>query len=156
MRYSILVVTLLGAGCARMTWQGDQTLSRDVSSPSDSVLVAAVQALREHGYDARIVGNQTIVTAPKAVPQFTRPVSTAADTLPDSWVVQVNVAPNNVRAGSTLSVSAFLIPRASERASDTTVKRLSVPVTSSQPVLMQEVERIGNWILDATDARKTP
>ena len=156
MRYSMLIFALLGAGCARMSWQGDQTLSRDVASPSDSVLVAAVQALREHGYDARIVGNQTIITSPKAVPQFTRPVSTAADTMPDSWIVQVNVAPNNVRAGTTLSVSAFLVPRASERASDTTTKRLSVPVNSSQPVLMQEVERIGNWIIEATSTRQTP
>lgn len=156
MRYSILLLALVEVGCARMSWQGDQTLSRDIGSPSDSVLVAAVQTLREHGYDARIVGNQTIVTAPKAVPQFTRPVSTAADTLPDSWIVQVNVAPNNVRSGSTVSVSAFLVPRASERATDTTTKRLALPVNSSQPVLMQEVERIGNWIVDATASRKTP
>jgi hypothetical protein len=156
MRYSMLALALLGTACARLTWQGTQTLSRDVSAPSDSVLVAAVQALRDHGYDARIVGNQTIVTAPKAVPQFTRPVSTAADTMPDSWILQVDVQPNQLRAGTTLAVSAFLIPRASQRSADTTQKRLALPVNSSQPVLMQEVERIGNWIVEATAARKTP
>lgn len=156
MRYSMLFLALLGTGCARLSWQGNQTISRDVAAPSDTILIAAVQALREHGYDARIVGNQTIVTAPKAVPQFTRPVSTAADTLPDSWIVQVDVMQNQLRAGSTVAVSAFLVPRASEKSADTTQKRNALPVSSSQPVLMQEVERIGNWIVEATAARKTP
>ena len=156
MRCSILVFALLGTACARLSWTGNQTLSHDVSYPSDSVLVAAVQALREHGYDARIVGNQTIVTTPKAVPQFTRPVSTAADTMPDSWVLQVDVVPNQMRAGTTLSVTAFLVPRAAERGGDSTMKRLTTPVNSTQPTLMQEVERVGNWILDATAARKSP
>jgi len=66
------------------------------------------------------------------------------------------VIQNQLRAGSTVAVSAFLVPRASEKASDTTQKRNALPVSSNQPALMQEVERIGNWIVEATAARKTP
>jgi|SRR5689334_20888660 len=156
MRYTTLVLALLGTACARLSWTGNQTLSRDVAAPSDTILVAAVQALRAHGYDARIVGNQTIVTAPKAVPQYTRPVSTAPDTMPNTWILQVDVIQNQLRAGSTLAVSAFLIPRASEKSTDTTQKRNAVPVNSTNPALMQEVERVGNWIIEATSARRTP
>ena len=155
MRRAIVVLALTATACARMTWQGDRAISRDVSSQPDSLLVAAAQALRDHGYDARIVNNTTIVTAPKQVPQYQRPVSTAADTVPSSWVVEVKVAPNQLRAGSRLQLAAYLVPRIAEMPTDTMTRRPTIPVTSNQPVLFTEVERIGNWIIESAAARRS-
>ena len=155
MRRATVVLALFTAGCASMNWEGNRTLSRDVSQQPDSLLVAAAQALRDHGYDARIVNNTTIVTAPKQVPMYQRPVSTAADTVPSSWFVQVQVKPNQLRAGSRLQLEAYLIPRIAEMPTDTTTKRSAIPVTASQPALFTEVERIGNWIIESAANKKT-
>jgi hypothetical protein len=156
MRRALVFFAVMTAGCARMTWEGNRTLSRDVSAQPDSLLVAAAQALRDHGYDARILNNNTIITAPKQVPQYQRPVSTAADTVPSSWVVQIRVEPNQLRSGSRLQLDAFLVPRISEKATDTLAKRPAIPVTSQQPVLFTEVERIGNWIVETASAKRAP
>jgi len=156
MRPALIAVALLTSACARMTWEGDRMLSRDVSAQPDTLLVAAAQALREHGYDARIINNNTIVTAPKLVPQYQRPVSTAADTVASSWIVQVRVSPNQTRSGSRLQLEAYLVPRISEMPTDTATKRNAIPVTSGQPTLFTEVERIGNWIVESAANKRTP
>lgn len=155
-RVIVVALALSSAACARMTWEGNRTLARDVSAQPDSLLVAAAQALRDHGYDARIVDNSTIVTAPKQVPMYQRPVSTAADTVPSSWFVEVRVTPNQLRAGSRLQLAAYLIPRISEMPTDTTAKRSAIPVTAQQPTLFTEVERIGNWIIETAANKRTP
>jgi len=154
MRRALVVLAVLLAGCARMTWEGNRALSRDVAAQPDSLLIAAAQTLRDHGYDARIINKSTIITAPKQVPQYQRPVSTAADTVPSSWVVQISVSPNQLRAGSRLQLEAFLVPRVSEMPTDTTTKRAAIPQTSDQPVLFTEVQRIGNWIIESAAAKR--
>jgi hypothetical protein len=156
MRRAIVAFIVLTSACAHMSWEGDRTLSRDVSAQPDTLLVAAAQALRDHGYDARIINNTTIVTAPKLVPQYQRPVSTAGDTLANSWFVEVRVAPNQLRSGSRLQLAAYLVPRVSEMPVDTLTKRPAIPVTSGQPTLFTEVERIGNWIVESAANRRTP
>jgi hypothetical protein len=157
MRRTLLAVLALSAACARISWEGNQTLARDVPAVADTLLIAAAEALRAHGYDARIIDNTTIITAPKEVPQYQRPVSTAADTVPSSWVIHVTVEQNTMRAGSRLAVTGFLVPRDSERmVTDTAVMRSSLPVTSRQPQLLSEVERIGNWIVEAAQAKRNP
>lgn len=156
MRRIPLLVLVLAISCARMSWEGDRTLSRDVQAAPDSLMLIAAQTLREHGYDVRMVEDGSIVTAPKAIPQYSRPVSTAPDTMPSKWVLQLRVSPNTIRSGSRLSVTGFLVPRASERATDTTQARATVPVTSDQPELFRELERVGNWIVESVAARRSP
>lgn len=157
MRRTLVAILVLFTACARATWEGNQTLARDVAWQPDSLLLTAAQALREHGYDARIVDNTTIITAPKALPVYERPVSTAADTLPASWVLRVRVEPNAFRAGSRLAVTGFLVPRESERMTDTTITRYTTPISESrEPRLFTEIERVGNWILEAAAARRNP
>lgn len=157
MRRTLVAIVLLSAACARATWEGNQTLARDVAWQPDSLLLTAVQALRDHGYDARIVDDNTIITTPKSLPVYERPVSTAADTAPSSWVLRVQVEPNPFRAGSRLALTGFLVPRESERMTDTTLTRYTTPISETrQPRLFSEVERVGNWILEAAAARRNP
>jgi hypothetical protein len=149
MRRTLVVFALLVAACARMTWEGTQNLSRDVNSSPDALLAAAARALAAHGYTTRTVpANQMVVTVPHVVPEYARDASTGRDTTPDSWVLQVQVKPNSVTAGSTLSVAAFLVPRPSERSSTSVTMTQGVPVTAGQPNLFKEVQRVGNWIVD--------
>lgn len=146
----LIVAVVLAAACNRYGWEGTQELSRPVAAPADSVLYAAARALRAHGYEPRIVNGQMVVTLPKAAPQYTRPVSTNPETDGDTWVIQVQTEPNSFRTGSTIKVAGFILPRASQQPSDSSRRRNMIPVTSSRPELLREVERIGNWILDET------
>lgn len=150
----IVVLAVLLAACNHYGWTGTQELSRPVSAPADTMLYAAARALRAHGYEARIVNGQMVMTLPKAAPQYTRPVSTNPELDGDQWVIQVQTEPNSFRTGSTLKVSAFLLPKASQTPGDSVRQRNAIPVDSSRPELLREVERVGNWIVE--EAAKKP
>lgn len=149
-----LATLALAAACTHPGWDGDQALSRTFSNPADTLVYAAARALTAHGYTPRIVNGKLLVTLPREVPQYARPVSTHPETDPNSWVVEVRVTPESFRAGNTLAVAAYMVPRASSEPTDTTTKRTSVPVTSAQPQLFQEVQRIANWITE--ELQKSP
>lgn len=150
MRRLVVLALLAATACARYSWQGNQELSRSMPAPADSLVYAAARALRAHGYEPRIVNGQLLVTLPHAVPQYTRPVSTNPEMDGDSWVIQVQAVPNTLHAGSTLKVAAFIVPRAAATPADSSVKRQAIPVTDKRPELLRELERVGNWIVDAT------
>lgn len=156
MRRTLTLSLVLLAGCARMYWDGDRTLTHEVPAPADSLLNVAAQTLREHGYEPRLVDSGTIVTVPRRIPQYTPPISTAADSSPDSWVLQVRAMPNVVGTGSRLELTGFLIPRDTLPPSDTTRALATIPVTGDRPELLREVERVGNWILEAWASRQSP
>lgn len=154
MRRLAVVAMLAAAGCAHYGWNGTQELSRSVPAPADSLVYAAARALRAHGYEPRIVNGQLLVTVPHAVPQYTRPVSTNPEMDGDSWVIQVQAEPNNFRAGSTLKVSAFIVPKAAMTASGDSVRqRAAIPVDSRRPDLMREVQRVGDWIVEESSPK---
>lgn len=141
-RLSVLLFLSVTA-CARLDWQGTQSLTRDVPLPVDSLLVTAARALEAHGYHTRIVNGEAVVTLPKAVPGFERDVSTAAG--PERlWVVQVMAATNRTRAGTKLTVAGFLIPHDSGA-----VVQRTIPITAADPELFKQLEVVGNWIVDA-------
>lgn len=154
MRRLAVVAVLAAAGCAHYGWNGTQELSRSVPAPADSLVYAAARALRAHGYEPRIVNGQLLVTVPHAVPQYTRPVSTNPEMDGDTWVIQVQAEPNNFRAGSTLKVSAFIVPKAAMTAGGDSVRqRQAIPVDSRRPDLMREVQRVGDWIVQESNTK---
>lgn len=153
MRRLAVFALLTALGCAHAGWQGDQQLSRSVPAPADSLVYAAARALRAHGYEPRIVNGQLLVTLPHAVPQYTRPVSTNPEMDGDSWVLQVQATPNQLRAGSTLTLSAFIVPKAAASPGDSSVQRKAIPVTADRPELMREVQRVGDWIVSAANSK---
>lgn len=153
-RLAVAAVVAAVAACAHYGWDGTQELSRSLPAPADSLVYAAARALRAHGYEPRIVNGQLLVTVPHAVPQYIRPVSTNPEMDGDSWVIQVQAAPNEFRAGSTLKISAFIVPKAAATASGDSVRqRQAIPVDSSRPDLMREVQRVGDWIVEESNAK---
>ncbi len=153
MRRLAVVVLLAAVGCAHYGWEGNQEISRAMPAPADSLVYAAARALRAHGYEPRIMNGQLLVTLPHAVPQYTRPVSTNPEMDGDSWVLQVQAEPNQLRAGSTLKISAFIVPKAATARSDSARQRQAIPVTSDRPDLMREVQRVGDWIVAESKAK---
>ena len=145
---------LAAAACAHYGWDGTQELSRSMPAPADSLVYAAARALRAHGYEPRIVNGQLLVTMPHAVPQYTRPVSTNPEMDGDSWVIQVQAEPNTLRAGSTIKISAFIVPKAATTTTgDSARQRQAIPVDETRPDLMREVQRVGDWIVQETQPK---
>lgn len=153
-RLGVVAVFAAVAACAHYGWDGNQELSRSMPAPADSLVYVAARALRAHGYEPRIVNGQLLVTMPHPVPQYTRPVSTNPELDGDSWVIQVQAEPNSLRAGSTLKVSAFIVPKAASTTSGDSVRqRQAIPVDSRRPDLMREVQRVGDWIVEESKTK---
>ncbi len=153
-RLGVVAVLAAVAACAHYGWDGTQELSRAIPAPADSLVYAAARALRAHGYEPRIVNGQLLVTMPHAVPQYTRPVSTNPEMDGDSWVIQVQAEPNSLRAGSTLKISAFIVPKAAMTTTGDSVRqRQAIPVDSRRPDLMREVQRVGDWIVQESSTK---
>lgn len=152
MRRFLILFAVLSAACARSTWEGTQGLTRDVQATPDAIMAAASRALGAHGYRTQMVpANHMVVTAPHALPEGVTPTGANRDSLPRSWVIQVQALKNDVVAGSKISVAAFLVPRALEAKTGTSAREgLGIPVTSAEPQLLREVRRVGDWIVDET------
>ncbi len=153
MRHSWFVALVLASACTRAQWQGEQALTRTVVAPTDSVVAAARRALLDHGYTPMSISGNQVVTRPHDVPSFARMVSTAPDTLPQQWVIEVMADSTSIPQRTRLTVAGFLIPRSASRATDTTVTTRGVLVTASDPRLFAEVQRIGNWIVESVTSR---
>lgn len=145
-RVAATAAVLLSSACARSTWMGRDAITRAVPASPNATLVAAARALQAHGYKARIVSGQLVVTLPQPVPQYTREVSTNPETNPQEWVIQVAASDNSLESGTALTVSGYLVPPAT--AGDS-VPRTTTLVTEDQPQLFREVRRVGDWIVDA-------
>ncbi len=151
MRVSLFVAAVLvsASACARATWEGEQALSRTLVAPPDSVAAAARRALVDHGYAPMTVSVNQIVTRPHDVPMFGRTISTAPDTLPQQWVIEVQADSTSIPQRTRLTVVGFLIPRAATTPTDTAVTTRGVLVTADNPRLFAEVQRVGNWIVES-------
>jgi hypothetical protein len=88
-----------------------------------------------------------IVTTPHDAPVYARMVSTAPDTLPQQWVLQIQVVPTAIPNETKLTVAGYLVPPAST-GSDSVTAAHGVLVTASDARMFAEVQRVGNWIVD--------
>lgn len=146
-RVAAAATVVLASACARSTWIGQDALTRAVPSTPDATLAAAAQALAAHGYKPQLVNGQLVVTLPQPVPQYTREVSTNPAGEPQRWIIEVTAAKNDLQAGSALTVMGYLVPPPTPGDSGST--RTATPVTQRDQALFREVQRIGNWIVDA-------
>lgn len=149
MRRSLVVLALLVSACTRPQWQGEQALTRTITVPPTQAMSAASRALRAHGYQPLAMDTLMLATAPHDVPQYVRTLSTAPDTLPQQWVLEVQVAPTMQPNESQLTVAGYLVPRSATTPHDTVTSTRGVLVTSTDPRLFAEVQRVGNWIVEA-------
>lgn len=149
MRRTLIVLAVLVSACTRPQWQGEQALTRTVTVAPARAVAAASQALRSHGYQPLAMDSLMIATAPHDVPQYVRTLSTAPDTLPQQWVLEIQVSPTMQPNESRLTVAGYLVPRSATTPHDTVTSTRGVLVTASDPRLFAEVQRVGNWIVDA-------
>ena len=146
MRRSFNLMALLVCACGRARWEGSQTLSRTVQTSPDSVLAAANRALRGHGYTPILVDSILMVTQPHQVPVYTRNVSTAADSSAQ-WVLQIQVSPAFQATETRITIAAFVVPSSAMASNAASPSSRGVLVTSKDPQLFAEVQRVGNWII---------
>lgn len=143
-----LALTLSAGGCARFLGGGRGDAAQSVPIAVDSTLRVAATQLQHHGYVVTPVGERSIVTAPRAVPDWLG--GQDASMKGRHWFVQVNVAPHYMSRGTRLEVVGFLLPNdASRTGTNTTpVVQNAIQVTEEHK-LYQEVRTIAGWIGDA-------
>jgi hypothetical protein len=144
---SIFVVCAIAllSGCARLPGGGsDRAVEVTVNTGIDSTLRVAATQLQHHGYIVTPAGENRLVTAPRAVPDYL--VGKDAELRNRQWFVQVSADRSAFVRGTRLSVTAFLIP---PTAAGTTAPQVqnAIPVTSDHQ-LWQEVRSIARWIQD--------
>lgn len=148
MRPTLLLAALALSACTTPQWQGDQALTRTITATPTQVAAAAKRALQSHGYQALSMDTLMLATAPHDVPQYARLVSTRPDTLPQQWILEVQVAPTLQANESRVTVAGYLVPRAASTPHDTVITSRGVLITSTDPRLFAEVQRVGNWIVE--------
>ena len=143
-----LALTLSVGGCARMLGGGRGDAVQSVPIAVDSTLRVAATQLQHHGYVVTPVGERSIVTAPRAVPDWLGEQD--GQMKGRQWFVQVNVEPHYMQRGTRLEVVAFLLPNDVPRTGTTSTPQVqnAIPVTD-QHRLYQEVRAIAGWIGDA-------
>lgn len=148
MRRTLVLLALAASACTRPQWQGEQALTRTITVPPARAVAAATRALKAHGYQPLAMDTLLLATAPHDLPQYARTVSTAPDTLPQQWVLEVMVAPTMQADQSRVTVAGYLVPRSAATPHDTATSTRGILITSADPRLFAEVQRVGNWIVE--------
>jgi hypothetical protein len=145
-----LLVSLPLGGCARAFGGGSNgDAVQNVRLSADSTLRIASTQLTHHGYTVQPVGQRSLVTTPRAIPDWLGGKDPKMKGR--LWFVQVNVEPQFLARGTKLAVVGFLVPESSQAANRTNAATAqnAIVVTSDNP-LHQEVRTIASWIADAT------
>ena len=143
----VLATTL--SGCARVFGRSDGSDAvQSVPVSVDSILRVAATQLRHHGYEVTPAGDNGLVTAPRAVPEWLGGKDAAMKDR--QWFVQINAEPHFLARGTRLEVMGYLVPESASKMITGTTPSVqnAVPVTSRH-ALYQEVRSIAGWIGDA-------
>lgn len=153
-----LAVALLFAlplgGCAGMFGRGSDTDAvQSVPVGVDSTLRIAATQLQHHGYTVQPVGQNSVVTTPRAVPEWL--VGKDAKMQGRQWFVQVTAESHFLARGTELRVVGFMVPPTATRPNPGTTPQAqnAIQVTDENP-LYQEVRTIAGWIGDEARRKK--
>ena len=143
-----LLLSLPLGGCARMLGgggSGDAVQSVPVSV--DSTLRIAATQLQHHGYTVQPLGQSSLITAPRPVPDWLGGKDEKMKGR--QWFVQVNARSHYLARGTQLEVVGFMVPESSGQMNTSGVATVqnAVQVKSENP-LFQEVRTIATWIGD--------
>lgn len=147
-----LVAALLLAiplGCAHVLGGGAPTDAiQNVSTSVDSTLRIAATQLKHHGYSVQPVGDRSLVTMPRPIPEWLG--GKDAKMKGRQWFVQVNSESHFLARGSRLEVIGYLVPESSTLANNTSAPTAQNAVlVKPTDALYQEVRTIATWIGDA-------
>ena len=144
-----LLLTVSASGCARLLGGNAREAEQNVPVSRDSVLRIAETQLRHHGFTVTPVGDNSLVTSPRPVPEWLG--SKDGQMKNRQWFVRIDVEPLFLQRGSRFSVTGYLIPEGAARTgTDTTPVVQNAITVTSEHQLYQEVRAIAGWIGDAS------
>ena len=149
-----LLLSLPLGGCAPMFGGGSNGEAvQNVPVSVDSTLRIASTQLQHHGYTVTPVGQNSVVTAPRPVPEWL--VGKDAKMQGRLWFVQVTAQSHYLARGTQLNVVGFLVPPSAQQPNSGTTPQAqnAIQVTDQSP-LYEEVRTIATWIGDAARRRK--
>ena len=153
-RIAIVFAVMAMAGCAAFTGRGggiqDSAWATARLDP-DTLMRIAVTQLEHHGYTVQRLGDRSVMTVPRAVPEYLQNAS-ASSTPAQQWVVRVNVDKVPFMGNSRVSVTGFLLPSggtATAAGGTTATLERATTVTSENERLFAQVETVARWIGDA-------
>jgi hypothetical protein len=147
------------AGCARVRGgpSGD-SVAMTVGVNQQTAMQLARTQLQHHGFTVTGVGDEMLVTAPKAVPEYLREVSTAKPASSQTWFVVVESSDIRFFRGTHVRVSGYLMPPGAGTVAAVKngkqVAQNAIPITQENARLFREVEAVANWIGDASSRAK--
>ena len=153
-RFAVVFAALAIAGCATLGGRGGEIQDAAWATARlnpDTLLRIAVTQLQHHGYAVQPLGERTVMTVPRTVPNYLR--DAAAATPPaEQWVIRVSVDQVPFMGNSRVAVSAFVLPTggaSAASAGNAAVLERATPVTSENDRMFSEVETVARWISDA-------
>ena len=153
-RIAAACAVLALAGCASFGFSGQDTITSMVRVNADTALRIAATQLQHHGYTVNEIGNRTIITQPRAVPEYLRELSTKPSDPPQQLIFQVRTEQAGFMRGTRIRVAGYLVPRSQAATRTAPDKQRAVPITEDNPRLFREVQTVAGWISDAANRRR--
>lgn len=153
MRRIPLVLAILAlAGCATFGGRGSEIQESAQATARihpDTLLRIAVTQLEHHGYTVQKLGEGSVMTIPRTVPNYLRDASAGAAPS-EQWVLRVTVDKVPFMGNSRVAVAGFVLPSggAASGGNAPSLERATV-VTSENERMFAEVETVARWISDA-------
>ena len=150
-----LLLSLPLGGCAGMFGSGGGTgeTVQNVPVSVDSTLRIAATQLQHHGYSVQPVGQSSLVTIPRPVPDWLGGKDPKMKGR--QWFVQVSAESHFLARGTEMQVVGFLVPEGSTvpNTGTTATAQNAIQVTDKHP-LYEEVRAIATWIGDEARRKK--
>ena len=156
MRPLTAACTLALAGCSTFGFGGGrETVRATVRVHPDTALRIAATQLQHHGYTVTEIGNRTLITQPKVIPEYLRELSNKSKSQDpqQQWILRVQTERAGFISGSHITVAAYLVPRSQTGSRTAPELRRAIPVTEDNPRLFGEVQTVAGWITDAANRR---
>ena len=154
-RFAVVLATLAIAGCATFGGRGGEIQDAAWATARlnpDTLMRIAVTQLEHHGYTVQRLGERSVMTVPRTVPNYLRDASAPAAPA-EQWVIRVNVDQVPFMGNSRVAVSAFLLPSGGAATtagtSGAAALERATPVTSENERMFAQVETVARWISDA-------
>ena len=157
-KITMVAALAITAGCAKVrgTPNGD-SVTATVSAPRAQALEIARTQLVHHGFTVTGAGSDVLVTAPKAVPNYLREVSTEKQSA-QRWFLVVQGSDVRFFRGTHIRVAGYVLPAGAGQVSAVTngrnLQQAAIPVTEQNARLFREVQAAANWII--SEANRKP
>lgn len=157
-RLAVMAALTMTAACAALRGTANkESVSMTVSTPRQTTMEVVRTQLLHHGFEVTGVGDQMIVTAPKAVPEYLREVSTAQPK-GQRWFVVVESSDARFFRGTKLRVAGYLMPPGAGEVSavvnGTRLTQNAIPITQQNARMFREVEAVADWISSEAARKK--